>query len=112
MSRKLRNFLRTSKIIRSNSSSAVENSEGPTPEKFVLYLLSSAESFPADHRDGAEEFFPPPHGYFLDSHFKPLWASAPFCQVDFDALATVENFHVDSAKIIRSLELQKYLDPR
>ena len=44
--------------------------------------------------------------YYLDAHFKPLWASAPFCELDFDVIGRTETFNEDSNYIIRTLGLQ------
>ena len=62
----------------------------PTPEEFIQYILDSAEE-------------KGPH--VLDNHIKPLWASCPFCAVDFDVVGHLEDFDKDSNFIYTTLDL-------
>ena len=50
--------------------------DAPTPSEFVRYILDSAKKYG-------------PHN--LDNHIKPLWASCPFCAIDFDIIGRIES---------------------
>lgn len=62
----------------------------PTPEEFVRYIV-----------DKSKEVGP----YYLDNHIKPIWASCPFCSVDFDVIGKLEEFDKDSLFIHANMNL-------
>ena len=46
--------------------------------------------------------------YYLDAHFKPLWASGPFCSIDFDVMGRIETYDEDTSYIIKALRLEVF----
>ena len=63
--------------------------EIPTPTEFVQYILDSAE------RHGAHN---------LDNHIKPIWASCPFCAIDFDIIGKLESREKEVSLISERLD--------
>ena len=62
----------------------------PTPTEFVQFILDSAEA----------------HGPLdLDSHIKPIWASCPFCAIDFDIIGKLEDYEEDENFVVQKLNL-------
>ena len=54
-----------------------KTTDKPTPTEFVQFILDSARiQGPLN----------------LDNHIKPMWASCPFCSVEFDVIGRLENF--------------------
>ena len=64
--------------------------EKPTPEEFIKYIIKTAKSIGP---------------YALDNHIKPIWASCPFCSVEFDIVGHLEDFSKDSAFIHVNMDL-------
>ena len=62
--------------------------EIPTPTEFVQYILDSAQKYGAHN---------------LDNHIKPIWASCPFCAIDFDVIGKIETRMEDATFISKSL---------
>lgn len=62
----------------------------PTPLEFCTYILDEVKN------KGVEN---------LEGHFKPLWASCPWCLLDFDVVGTTETFDTDVAVITDFLNL-------
>ena len=61
--------------------SKLHKAEKPTPEEFIKYIIKTAKSIGP---------------YALDNHIKPIWASCPFCSVEFDIVGHLEDFSKDS----------------
>ena len=53
----------------------------PTPVEFVQYLLEVFNNLNST--------------FELDPHFKPQWATCPFCRVDFDFIGKIESMKED-----------------
>ena len=53
-----------------------EISDSPTPTEFVRYILDSAQKYGPQN---------------LNTHIKPMWASCPFCAIDFDIIGKLES---------------------
>ena len=68
---------------------AIDTSK-PTPLEFVTYILDQSE----EH--GSEN---------LEGHFRPQWASCPWCLLEFDIIGTTETFDNDVAVIVDFLNL-------
>ena len=73
-------------------SSPAFKSAVPSPSEFISYLLDKAKMLSSS--------------YYLDAHFKPLWASSPVCAIDFDVIGRIETFDQDATFIINSLQLK------
>ena len=70
--------------------SKLHKAEKPTPEEFIKYIIKTAKSIGP---------------YALDNHIKPIWASCPFCSVEFDIVGHLEDFSKDSAFIHVNMDL-------
>ena len=68
----------------------LHKAEKPTPEEFIRYIIKTAKSLGP---------------YALDNHIKPIWASCPFCSVEFDIVGHLEDFNKDSAFIHVNMDL-------
>ena len=68
----------------------LHKAEKPTPEEFIRYIIKTAKSIGP---------------YALDNHIKPIWASCPFCSVEFDIVGHLEDFNKDSAFIHVNMDL-------
>jgi len=73
----------------------LHKAEKPTPEEFIKYIIKTAKSIGP---------------YALDNHIKPIWASCPFCSVEFDIVGHLEEFNKDSAFIHVNMDLMDKLD--
>ena len=62
----------------------------PTPLEFATYILEESEN------EGSEN---------LEGHFRPQWASCPWCLMDFDVVGTTETFEEDVLVIVDFLNL-------
>ena len=62
----------------------------PTPLEVATYLLEESKE------KGSEN---------LEGHFKPQWASCPWCLLDFDVIGTTETFDSDVSIIVDFLNL-------
>ena len=85
-----------------------EISDSPSPTEFVRYILDSAQ------KHGPQN---------LNAHIKPMWASCPFCAIDFDIIGKLEsrekevsliserlNFPVRTQKFVCTVFLTVYLN--
>ena len=63
--------------------------EAATPSEFVQYILDSAD------RLGSHN---------LDPHIRPIWASCPFCIIDFDIIGHLEDWDSDALFIANTLK--------
>merc|ERR1719219_441433 len=66
--------------------------EAPTPSEFVQYILDSADTLGSHH---------------LDPHIRPIWASCPFCTIDFDIIGHLEDRDSDALFIANKLKFGK-----
>ena len=41
----------------------------------------------------------------LDNHIRPIWASCPFCLIDFDIIGHLEDYEEDERFIVQKLDL-------
>ena len=62
----------------------------PTPVEFVVYIFGKMSS-----KRRTE----------IDPHFRPQWVMGPFCYMNIDIVAKVEDYEKDSNYILRNLNL-------
>ena len=62
----------------------------PSPQEFAQYLIDLSLTTPYEN---------------WDDHIKPLWASCPFCSVNFDIIGQMETYDEDAKFIIENLQL-------
>ena len=68
----------------------VHKAEKPTPKEFIQYIVDSSKT---------------KGPYALDNHIKPIWASCPFCSMEFDVIGHLEQSDKDSAFIHVTMDL-------
>ena len=64
--------------------------DSPTPAEFAKYIIDSSLKI------GVEN---------INVHFRPLWASCPFCTINFDIIGKLENYEEDEKFIVQKLNL-------
>ena len=62
----------------------------PSPAEFVAYIFDKVSTM------GRTE---------IDPHFRPQWVMCPFCYMDLDIVAKIEDYDRDSNYILKSLNL-------
>ena len=67
-----------------------KSTEKPNPEEFVRYIVDTNDKI------GPQS---------LDCHLRPMWASCPFCSVEFDVIGNLNTFDQDSMFIMKSLNM-------
>ena len=65
--------------------------DSPTPAEFAKYIIDSSLKI------GVEN---------INVHFRPLWASCPFCAINFDIIGKLENYEEDEKFIVQNLDLK------
>ena len=77
-------------IVRYRGIDPKKSNESPSPSEFAKYIIDSSVKI------GAEN---------LDNHLRPLWASCPFCAINFDIIGKLENYEADEKFIVEKLNL-------
>ena len=70
----------------------------PTPQEFVQYLIDL---------DPTSQ-----HGRRFDSHFRPQWFTAYFCEADYDYIGRLETLQEDIENIRKSLNISEVNFPK
>ena len=83
------NWMRKEIIHKYRHIDPMSTDEAPTPSEFVQYILDSADTLGSHH---------------LDPHIRPIWASCPFCTIDFDIIGHLEDRDSDALFIANKLK--------